>query len=155
MISKQPEEVSFPRGSADVVKADPVDDKNDKQGKVLGKKRKAEKDLFSNKSGIGSKEKKAKKKEKDKNKVKKSALDITNVSGLSYSQLAEGQVLLGIVSQVVHPVKHPEIYKFIKLLKLPSGAGVRGEGLPPWPPSRQFAHHKHFACSHCQDQDCY
>ena len=91
MIGKQQEEVSFPRGSGDVVKPDLAEAAVlPKQGKAG--KRKAEKDLFSSKGQGGAVSKGEKKAKKDKSKkIKKSALDISNVSSLTYSQLNEVQ----------------------------------------------------------------
>ena len=99
MIGRGPEEVAFPRGVSEVVKADVKHEvvPTIKQGKE--EKRKLERDLFSTKSSTGNKEKKNKKKDKSK-KPNKSSLEIRNVAGLTYSQLNEGLVLLGYVSQI-------------------------------------------------------
>ena len=99
MIGRGPEEVAFPRGVSEVVKADVKHDvaPTIKRGKE--EKRKLERDLFSTKSSTGNKEKKNKKKDKSK-KPNKSSLEIRNVAGLTYSQLNEGLVLLGYVSQI-------------------------------------------------------
>ena len=98
-IGRGPEEVAFPRGVSQVPK---IDDKTDgapiiKKGK--DEKKRQERDLFSNKSNSGVKEKKGKKKDKAK-KTNKSSLEVRNVASLTYSQLNEGLVLLGYVSQI-------------------------------------------------------
>ena len=99
MIGRGPEEVAFPRGVSEVVKANVKHNvaPTIKRGKE--EKRKLERDLFSTKSSTGNKEKKNKKKDKSK-KPNKSSLEIRNVAGLTYSQLNEGLVLLGYVSQI-------------------------------------------------------
>jgi len=91
MVGKLLEEKSFPRGAQPVVK--PLEPVTDNVPKVDKKK---EKDLFSNKEQKVVKKKKAKKKEKN-----KSIFDVSTVGTLSYSQLSEGQVLLGFISQVL------------------------------------------------------
>jgi len=91
MIGKNLEEKSFPRGAPTVVK--PLEPVPGNVPKVVKKK---EKDLFSNKEQNVNKKKKAKKKEKS-----KSIFDVSTVGTLSYSQLSEGQVLLGFISQVL------------------------------------------------------
>ena len=95
IMNKAQEEVSFPRGNADV-KA--LSDKS--QNKIPEKvvKRKAEKDLFSNKEmKVDKKKKKAKKNRNEKT----SMFDVKSVPSLTYSSLSEGQVLLGFVYQVL------------------------------------------------------
>lgn len=94
-MNKAQEEVSFPRGNADV-KA--LSDKS--QNKIPEKvvKRKAEKDLFSNKEmKVDKKKKKAKKNRNEKT----SMFDVKSVPSLTYSSLSEGQVLLGFISQIL------------------------------------------------------
>ena len=98
MIGRGPDEVAFPRGVGQVVKASAVPDEKvpPKKGKET---RKIERDLFSSKSKPVAKEKKNKKKDKSK-KQNKSTLEVRNVANLTYSQLSEGLVLLGYISQI-------------------------------------------------------
>ena len=98
MIGRGPDEVAFPRGVGQVVKASAVPDEKVplKKGKET---RKIERDLFSSKSKPVAKEKKNKKKDKSK-KQNKSTLEVRNVANLTYSQLSEGLVLLGYISQI-------------------------------------------------------
>ena len=98
MIGRGPDEVAFPRGVGQVVKASAVPD--EKVPLQKGKEtRKVERDLFSSKSKPVAKEKKNKKKDKSK-KQNKSTLEVRNVANLTYSQLSEGLVLLGYISQI-------------------------------------------------------
>jgi len=91
MVGKLLEEKSFPRGASEIKPVESAPANN-----VPKTSKKKDKDLFSNK------EQKVVKKKKDKKKdVKKSLFDINTVATLSYSQLLEGQVLLGFVSQVL------------------------------------------------------
>ena len=98
MIGRGPDEVAFPRGVGQVAKASAVPDEKVplKKGKET---RKVERDLFSSKSKPVAKEKKNKKKDKSK-KQNKSTLEVRNVANLTYSQLSEGLVLLGYISQI-------------------------------------------------------
>jgi len=92
MVGKLLEEKSFPRGAPELKPVESVTPTN-----VPKAVKKKEKDLFSNKEQKVSK----KKKDKKKDKTKKSLFDVSTVATLSYSQLSEGQVLLGFVSQVL------------------------------------------------------
>ena len=98
MIGRGPDEVAFPRGVGQVVKASAVPDEKIPLKKVK-ETRKIERDLFSSKSKPVAKEKKNKKKDKSK-KQNKSTLEVRNVANLTYSQLSEGLVLLGYISQI-------------------------------------------------------
>ena len=99
MIGRGPDEVAFPRGVGQVVKTNTVPDEKVPIKKGNEEKRKIERDLFSSKSKPVVKEKKSKKKDKSK-KQNKSTLEVRNVANLTYSQLSEGLVLLGYISQI-------------------------------------------------------
>jgi len=88
------EEKNFPRGNVEI-KA-PLIPADRLPAKPV--KRKVEKDLFSNR--VQKPVVKKKKVKKDKDGQKESLFDVKSVASLSYSQLSEGQVLLGFVSQV-------------------------------------------------------
>ena len=93
MVGKLPEEISFPRGQTPQTAGSlkPIT-----ENVIKSASKKKEKDLFSNKDQKILK----KKKDKKQKKIPKSILDISNVPSLTYSQLSEGQVLLGWVSAV-------------------------------------------------------
>jgi len=90
MVGKNSEETSFPRGA--VLSTIPNNDKAD-----VVKVKKVEKELFGNKQVKNVK----KKKDKDKKKKTTSVFDIVTVPTLTYTQLSEGQVVLGVISQVL------------------------------------------------------
>jgi len=93
MVGRLVEEKSFPRGAPVVAK--PLEPVKENIPKVSKKK---EKDLFSNKEQKVVKKKKDKARKEKKN---KSLFDVSSVGTLVYSQLSEGQVLLGFVSQIL------------------------------------------------------
>ena len=95
IMGKVREEKCFPRGN--VESKIPLIPTNSLPSAPV--KRKVEKDLFSNKVQKAVKKKKVKKDRKDGGKV--SMFDVKAVPSLSYSQLSEGHVLLGFVSQVL------------------------------------------------------
>ena len=95
IMGKVREEKCFPRGN--VESKIPLIPTNSLPSAPV--KRKVEKDLFSNKVQKAVKKKKVKKDKKDGGKV--SMFDVKAVPSLSYSQLSEGHVLLGFVSQVL------------------------------------------------------
>ena len=95
IMGKVREEKCFPRGN--VESKIPLIPTNSLPSAPV--KRKVEKDLFSNKVQKAVKKKKVKKDKKDGGKV--SMFDVKAVPSLSYSQLSEGHVLLGFVSQAL------------------------------------------------------